>query len=184
MKLITLLSTIFLVLPASTYSQQHTSRFGALELKATENSNQPRLYWLLFNGKEILQLQGSPVEILSVLHGTGRDYVVVTKYSGGIACPVVVVIVELYNSGPLAISEEFGSCSDLIKAKLVKGRVIIEMPTYTPHPEYLSKRELRERNSTKEAYTWYKGKLSMKTLPHGVATQRGRRRNYALPSFY
>jgi hypothetical protein len=73
MTLIILLSMIFLVLPASTYSQQLTSQFGALELKANEDSNQPREYWLLFNGKEILQLEGYPVEILSVLHGTGRD---------------------------------------------------------------------------------------------------------------
>lgn len=164
MKLIILLSMTFLVLPASTYSQQLRSRFGALELKAKEESNEPRAYWLLLNGKEILQFKGYPVEILSVLHGTGRDYVIVTKYSGGIACPVVVVVVELSKSGPLAVSEEFGSCSDLIKAKLVKGRVIIEMSTYTPHPEYFSKTELRERNSTNEVYTWYKGKLSMKTL--------------------
>jgi len=55
--------------------------------------------------------------------------------------------------------EEFGSCSDLIKAKLVDGRVIIETPTYTPHPEYFSKKELRKRNSAKEVYTWSKGKF-------------------------
>ena len=160
-----LLSMIFLVLPASTYSQELTSGFGALELKASEDSNQPRRYWLLFKGKEILQLEGYPVEVLSVLHGTGRDYVIVNKYSGGIACPVVVVVVEISKSGPLAISEEFGSCSDIIKAKFVKGRVIIEMPTYAPHPEYFSKKELRAIYSSKKVYTWYKGKLSMKTLP-------------------
>ena len=135
-----------------------------LELQAKEDSNQPGEYWLVFDGKEILQLKGYLVEVLSVLHGTGRDYVIVTKYSGGIACPVVVVIVELSESGPLAISKEFGSCSDLIKAKLVKGRVIIETPTYTSHPEYFSKKELRKRNSTTEVYTWDQGKLSMKTM--------------------
>jgi hypothetical protein len=163
MKVIILIS-LFLVLPASTYSQKRlASRFGVLALKkADEDSYQ---YRLLFNGKEILQLEGHSVEILSVLRGAGRDYVIVTEYSGGIACPVVIIIVEVTKSGPLAISEEFGSCSDLIKAKLVKGRVIIEMPMYTPHPEYFSKKELRKRNSMKEVYTWRKGKLSMRILP-------------------
>ncbi len=149
---------------ASTDSQKRlASRFGGLDLKkADEDSHQ---YRLLFNGKEILQLEGYPVDVLSVLRGADRDYVIVTKYSGGVACPVVVIVVELFKSGPLAISEEFGSCSDLIKAKVVKGRVIIEMPTYTPHPEYLSKKELRKRNSTKAVYTWHNGKLSKRTLP-------------------
>lgn len=160
MKWLVLIS-LFLVLPASTYSQERlASRFGALDLTADEGSHQ---YRLLFKGKEVLQLEGYPVEVLSVMHGGDRDYVVVTKYSGGIACPVVVIIVELSQSGPPVISEEFGSCGDLIKAKVVRGRVIVEMPTYTPHPEYFSKKELRTRNSTKQVYTWYKGKLSMRT---------------------
>ena len=155
---------LLLLLPASNFSQERlASRFGALELKQTHEDTHE--YRLLFSGKEILQLEGYPVKVLSVLYGIERDYVVVTKYSGGIACPVVVVIVELSKSGPLAISEEFGSCSDLIKARVVRGRVIVEMPTYTPHPEYFSKKELRKRNSTKQVYTWYKGKLSMRTLP-------------------
>lgn len=163
MKLLVLIS-LLLVLPGSNYGQERlASRFGALELKQMdEDTHQYRLF---FKGKEILQLEGYPVDVLNVLHGADRDYVVVTKYSGGIACPVVVIIVELSKSGPLAISEEFGSCSDLIKARVVKGRVIVEMPTYTPHPENFSKRELKNRNSTKQVYTWYKGKLSMRTRP-------------------
>lgn len=157
------LISILLLLPASPYSQERlASRFGALELTADEDRHQ---YRLLFKGKEVLQLEGYPVEILSVLRGVDRDYVVVTKYSGGIACPVVVIIVELSKSGPPVISEEFGSCSDLIKARVVNGRVIVEMPTYTPHPENFSKNELRKRNSTKQVYTWYKGKVSKRTLP-------------------
>ena len=165
MKLSILISMILLILPTSTYGQrQPTSRFGALKLKEAEAGNS-HLYRLLFNGKEILQLEGYPVEILSVLRGSDRDYVILTKYSGGIACPVVIVVVEVDKSGPLAVSEEFGSCSDLIKAKFIDGRVIIEMPTYTPHPEYFSKRELRKRNSMTEVYTWHKGKLSMRTVP-------------------
>ncbi len=160
-KLIILIS-LFLVCSPYTYSQNEiASRFGALDLKQSdEDSHQ---YRLLFNGKEVLQLEGYPVEVLSVLRGSGRDYVIVTKHSGGIACPVVIIVVELAKSGPLAISEEFGSCSDLIKAKLVKSRVIIEMPTYTPHPENFSKKEQRKGNSTKQVYTWYKGKLSTRT---------------------
>jgi len=166
MKLTIIISTFFLILPASSFGQrQPASRFGALKLAEAEANNSRRQYRLLFNGKEILQLEGYPVEILSVLRGSDRDYVILTKYSGGIACPVVIVVVEVDKSGPLATSEEFGSCSDLIKAKFINGWVIIETPTYTPHPEYFSTRELRKRNSTTEVFTWYKGKLFVRTVP-------------------
>jgi hypothetical protein len=164
MKLIILIS-LFLILSTSTYSQKRLeSSFGVLDLKLVDDDSHQ--YRLLFNGKEILQLGGLSVELQSVLHGAGRDYIIVTKNSGGIACPVVIIVIELSKSGQFAISEEFGSCSDLIKAKLVKEQVIIEMPVYTPHPEYFSRKQLRKRNSTKEVYTWHKGKLSMRTLPH------------------
>lgn len=166
MKLIILLFLLLLTLSVSTYGQQGlSSRFGVLEIKDDES----RLnHQLLLNNKTLLQYEGQSIEVLRVLKERGRDYAIVATYSGGIACPAQVVIVEIYQGGRYRKSEEFGSCSDLIKARLINGRVIVETPTYIPHPELLSEKELRKRLTTKEVYTWYRGSLSEKTISSRV----------------
>lgn len=140
--------------------QQNVSRFGAIEI----NNNDDGRHKLLLNGKEIFQYEGQSIEIARVLPGSDRDYLVVGKYSGGIACPVQLVIVEIYKSGDHKISEEFGTCTDLFKARLVNDRVTVEMRQYTAHPDAFPKKELRDRNRTKVVYIWYKGKLSEKEM--------------------
>lgn len=166
MKLTILFFLLFSTLSVSAYGQQEPgSRFGVLEIKDDES----RLgHQLLLNGKVLLQYEGQSIEVLRVLKGRGRDYAIVATYSGGRACPAQVVLVEIYQGGRHRKSEEFGSCSDLIKARLINGRVIVETPTYTPHPEMLSKKELRKRLTTKEVYTWYRGRLSAKTISKRV----------------
>jgi hypothetical protein len=162
MKSMIFFAILFFTLSTPVYGQQQLgSRFGALQVAQDENG---RTHRLLYNGKAILQPERQSINVFSVLNGKGRDHVIVGIDSGGIACPTLVVIVELYRSGEHRISEEFGSCSDLIKAKLVGGRVIVEMPVYIPHPDLLSKRELKQRQGRKEVYTWYKGKLSKRTF--------------------
>jgi hypothetical protein len=166
MKLTILSFTLFLTLSVSAYGRQVPgSRFGVLEIKDGESWLNRQL---LLNGKVLLQYEGQSIEVLRVLKGRGRDYAIVATYSGGRACPARVVIVEIYQGGRYRKSEEFGSCSDLIKARLADGRVIVETPTYTPHPEMLSKKELRKRLTTKEVYTWYRGRLSEKTISSRV----------------
>ena len=145
-------------LPVS--GQQNAGRFGVLEIKDNEEGR----HKLLLNGQEIFQYEGQSIEIARVLKGSGRDYLIVGKYSGGIACPVQLVIVELYKSGGHKVSEEFGTCTDVFKARLVHDRVIVEMRQYTAHPDVFPKKELRERDRTKVVYTWYKGKLSEKEM--------------------
>ena len=170
MKLKILFLMLFLTPSASAYVRQEpSSRFGALEIKSDEDRLNHRL---LLNGKAILQYEGQSIEVLSVLRGSGRDYAIVATYSGGIACPAQVVIIELYKGERYRKSEEFGSCSDLINAKLIKGRVIVETPTYTPHPDVMSKKELRKRQATKEVYIWYRGRLSERTMLRERSTLR------------
>lgn len=162
MKLKILFFLLLLTLSVSAYGRQEPgSRFGALEIKDDESRLNHRL---LLNGKTILQYEGQSIKVLRVLKGRGRDYAIVGTYSGGIACPVQVVIIEIYQGGRYRKSEEFGCCGDLIKARLVNGRVIVETPTYIPHPEMMSEKELRKSRTTKEVYTWYKGRLSEKTI--------------------
>lgn len=147
---------------APAYWQEPVSRFGAIEIKDDEDRLKHRL---LLNGKEIFLYEGESIEIADVLNGRGLDYLIVRTYSGGIACPVQVVIVEVYKSGAYKVTDEFGSCNEGGKARLVNGRVIMEMPSHIPHPELLSKKELRRRQNTKEVYTWYKGRLTKKIMP-------------------
>jgi hypothetical protein len=162
MKLTILFFILFLTLSVSAYGRQEPgSRFGVLEIKDDESRS---THQLLLNGKVLLQYSGQSIKVRRVLKGRGRDYAIVATYSGGIACPARVVIVEIYQGGRHRKSEEFGSCSDLIKARLISGRVIVETPTYTPHPEMLSKKELRKSLTTKEVYTWDRGRLSEKTI--------------------
>ena len=143
--------------------RESASRFGTIEIARDEaDDTRHRLY---FNQKEIFQYEGLTMDILKVFHSTERDYVILATYSGSIACPAQVVIVELTASRGYTVSEEFGSCSDLIKAELVKDAVMVEMPRYAAHPELLPKRELRSIMKTKEVYTWSQGKLVKKRLP-------------------
>lgn len=142
--------------------QQQISRFGVIEIKGDDEDSLK--HQLLLNGKEIFQYEGQSMEIANLLKGRDRDFLVVGAYSGGIACPVQFVIVEVYKSGTHKVSEQFGGCTEPTKVRLIIDRVIIEMPAHIPHPDLLSKTELRRRQRTKEVYTWYKSKLTKRTV--------------------
>ena len=163
MKSTLLFLMVALASSASAYGQQRSvSRFGVIEIKNDEDNLSHRLF---LNGKEIFQYEGQSIEIVDVLNGRGLDYLIVGTYSGGIACPIQVVIIEVHKSGEHKVTEDFGSCNPPTKARVVNGRVIIDLPSYIPHPDLLSKKELRRRQRTKEVYTWYKGKLTRKIVP-------------------
>lgn len=157
---LTILVVVIVVFFIPVSGQQKVSRFGVIDIKDNDEGR----HKLLLNGEEIFQYEGQSIEIARVLNGSGRDYLIVSNYSGGIACPVQLVIVEIYKSGGHKVSEEFGTCTDLFKVRLVNDRVIVEMPQYTAHPDNFTKKELRQRDRTKVVYTWYKGKLSEKEM--------------------
>jgi hypothetical protein len=91
--------------------------------------------------------------------------VIIVENSGGIACPSQVVIVELNKAGVVKTSEEFG-CLPPEKTRLVNDKVVIEINPYIPHPELVTKRELRRDERTIEVFTWDQGRLSKKVVPH------------------
>jgi len=162
MKLGGLLAALLLVSPlAAQEGRQAQSRFGKLEIRSAADGPEHRL---LLKGKAIYEVGGESPEIRQVLQGADRDYVILVLYSGGIACPAQVVIAEVGKSGLLTTSREFGSCSDRMQVKKIKGGVVIEMPAYTPHPDLLSPEELKRRDRTTEVYTWSGGKLTRKTV--------------------
>ena len=115
--------------------QRGASRFGVIEIEDDEDDRLK--HKLLLNGKEISQYEGESIEITRVLNGSGRDYLIVGNHSGGIACPVQFIIIEVYKSGGHNVREDFGACTEPFKVRLVNDRVIIEMPLHIPHLDRL-----------------------------------------------
>jgi hypothetical protein len=163
MKFIGFTFVLFLALSTSAYSQEaQASRFGTLRVVDTEGNLKHQLF---LDDKEVFHYEGQSIEILEVFKGKAKDYLVVAANSGGKACPVQLVIIELSSSGKSGQSKTFGSCSDEVKTSFLNGKVIVETPMYAPHPELLSKRELKRRENLKEVYTWFQGKVVKRLKP-------------------
>ncbi len=147
---------ILLLMLLSVSADAQDSRFGKLQIVSKEDTK----HQLLLNNKGLFYYEGQSIEILNVFKGKSNDYVILALNSGGTACPVKVAIVELLKSGEFRQSEPFGSCSDDIKTTFINEKVMIETPMYAPHPELLSKAELRKRERLKEVYTWRQSRLA------------------------
>jgi hypothetical protein len=159
MKLRGLGSLLMILLAVSAYGQD--SRFGKLRIEDTEETK----HKLMLNNKGLYYYEGQSIEILNVFNGKDRDFVILGLNSGGMACPVKVAIIEIWKSGEHRQSESFGSCSDEIKSSFINGKVMVETPMYAPHPEQLSKAELKRRERSKEVYTWFQSRLAKAIKP-------------------
>lgn len=104
--------------------------------------------------------EGYSQEIVKVLNGRNADFVLVASYSGGIACPATAIIMELHGPKKYRISEEFGSCSDIMAARLEGDGVVVEMPAFTGHPELLDEEGRKSLYGVKEIFAWKNGKLT------------------------
>lgn len=155
MKLSGLITLLTLMLAVSVSAQEPVSRFGKLQIIDSDFTK----HQLMFNDQELYDYDGVSIEILKVFNGIDKDFAIIALNSGGISCPMQVVIIELFKSGAHKESKEFGSCSDLIETKFLNGKVIIETPMYVPHPDLLTKTELKRMEKLKEVYTWYQGRL-------------------------
>lgn len=154
---------LFLTLSVSAYAQEEqASRFGKFRIVDSEGNLKHQLY---LDDKEVFQYRGQSIEVLEVFKGKAKDYVVVAGNSGGTACPMQLVIIELSGSGKSVRSAAFGSCSDEIKTSFINGKVIVETPMYAPHPELLPKQELKRRERLKEVYSWSQGRLIKRLKP-------------------
>ena len=71
------------------------------------------------------------------------------------------MIVEIAGPQRAKTSEAFSDCSSGgAKGRLAGDALIVEIPTYIPHPDLLDAKELRQREKAVEVYTWRAGKLS------------------------
>lgn len=107
------------------------TRFGPLSIGDTGK--------LLFKGK----LLNPPFEedaglSLSELHQMGDADVVLVTLDGGTACPALYYWVTVKESGA-KVSKSFGTCSDLIKIKVINDSISVSMPGFVGDSEPKSK---------------------------------------------
>lgn len=94
---------------------------------------------LSVNNENILEFNGKPVvptvagnNGLTLLDNfaLGESNVVLVRDDGGEACPAMYYFAKIGREA-VQMSDRFGSCSDLAKAKLVGGVILVSMPDYS-----------------------------------------------------
>jgi hypothetical protein len=120
---------------------------------------------ITLNGRKIYEYEGENVEIQNIFQNGKKDLLVLEVSSGGSGCPYQFVIIEISGANSYIVSKEFGSCSDVTRSNMTRGRLILEMPSWCTHcPE----REQKKLSKTIEVYTWAAGKLTHTTRPRPV----------------
>jgi hypothetical protein len=145
------------------------TRFGKFEIKQ-EAGKEMRL---TFNGRVIHEWtdedENRPYIVSAekpIPYGA-KDYVLFFQNSGGIACPGTFLLYEV-SASSVKEGPDFGTCSDLLQVRVKDGKLIVDMPVYIPHPEFLDKKELGERENTKMVYVWDGQKIAEGFFPLGA----------------
>jgi hypothetical protein len=139
------------------------TRYGKFEIEREEGKE----IRLLFNGQAVHEWTEAddtlPLNVIAEkpIPDGDKDYVLFFQNSGGIACPGTFLLFEASAAGAKE-GPDFGTCGDLYQARVADGKLVVEMPGYIPHPDLLSKKELKERERTKVVYQWDGKKLSEK----------------------
>jgi hypothetical protein len=133
-------------------------RFGKITVKSTDGFGS--VFTLLINDRKIFDYEGSSITLGSVLSVGERDYILVTKDSGGIACPAEeMYFIELSKQSEPKLSDAFGECSSGGESKIVNGVPTAIVPIYYPNPEYVSPKDLREAEEYEDVYSYIKNKI-------------------------
>jgi hypothetical protein len=140
------------------------TRFGKITYGEDKDDDLVKIAYL--NGNELLRYEGLSLGTETVLSDGGIDYVIIAQNSGGTACPVEFVILRLEAKKKPVLSEGFGTCSDIAKARVESGNVIVESMPYFPNPDEISEKELRSAKKVKVVFTWANGagKITEKTV--------------------
>jgi hypothetical protein len=136
------------------------TRRGAMILEKIDTGAQTT-WRVRFKDRTLVESDSDELGLWELFEGdAGYDYVIVKRSSGGIACPYMFRVVEVSPRGATGVSEEFGSCVDPSRTRLYGSALVLEMPAYTPHPELLTPREVRERQQTTEIFTVTHGRIA------------------------
>src|SRR3954469_19928362 len=121
------ISFILLAVPIICFSDGNSegvgTKFGVLSVN-DENA-------LEFNGKPVVPtIAGNNSLTLLDNFVLYESNVVLVRDDGGEACPAMYYFAKIGKQG-LQMSDRFGSCSDLAKARLVGGAIFVSMPDYS-----------------------------------------------------
>jgi hypothetical protein len=136
------------------------TRHGPVVLEKSEEGA-PKQWRVRLNDRTLVETEDDELGLWELFEGDdGRDYVIMRRSSGGIACPYQFRVIEAGPKGAVRVSDEFGSCLDPQKTTLYGNTLVLEMRSHIPHPELLSAREIRERKQTVEIYTVRDGRIT------------------------
>jgi hypothetical protein len=113
-------------------SQEPTAATGiqtvAGTLMAVAKANSENTSELKLNGRLVFDGSESTIRIEKTFAIEGKTAVLLAISDGGTACPAVYRILSISPDGRIFTSDEFGTCSDLVKATAGKSSLMISMP--------------------------------------------------------
>ena len=133
------------------------TKLGLLTVEKDQKKDAEAVF---LNKKKVLDLDeySSSLWLSGPIKLGDKELFFVFQNSGGIACPGTYVVLEIKD--PVGVSNTFGSCGETYTIKVVGNTLEIIMPTYVPHPDLLSKSELKRRLKSSEVFVWFNGEVT------------------------
>lgn len=154
------LLTVSTCIMAESTEQSVDFRFGTIEVKSTDGFGS--VFTLLINDRKIFDYEGASISLDRVLSVGEKDYILVTKQTGGFACPAEeMYFIELSKQSEPKMSEAFGECSSGGESKIVNGVPTAIVPIYYSHAEYVSPKDLREAEEFEDVYSYINNKIEI-----------------------
>jgi hypothetical protein len=133
---------------ANTQAAEVESRYGVV--KALPISAGEKTLNLLFEDKQIAQLEAESVSLLRVTPNGEQEHIVIEKWMPGLHCHKTYMLLTITQEKKAAVSPPFGECMELAAATYLKNGVTRKLrASYNPdamHPKYTS-------------FTWANGQL-------------------------
>jgi hypothetical protein len=149
--------------PLRAESEPIQARYGKVEVESSEDAS---THSVRVNGSVVFEYEGRAVSLEAYLSGGKNDWVLAELQSGGIACPFQYRLIELGEGRAPVTTNEFGSCGSWDTADVQGGAVVVRILGYAPHPELLSRKDLRRIEHLTETFTWSQGKLERSETTH------------------
>ena len=142
-----------------------STRYGAVHVTTTLTGT----FRLTVGDKLIRNFEGEAFTIEGSFAPVGSDNLLLSVASGGMACPMELYILRLAAGAAPVLSRRFGTCSDLYRAKVEEGTLVIEEPVYFDPSLYEegneAQRKERARGPDTIVYRWFGSQLTEQPAP-------------------
>ncbi len=137
-----------------------TTRYGSVRVATTPTAT----FRLTVGDKLIRTFEGESVTIEGTFTPEGSDNLLLSLTTGGMACPIELYILRLAAGAPPTLSRSFGTCSELYRARVEGGALLIEEPIYFD-PQLFDEqneelRKARARGPDTVVYRWSGSQLT------------------------